>query len=160
MIRMGTNPIIFLLDNCEYVIEEQIHPGPYNKLQGWDYCALAHAMKGASDNLFATKVILPISLPCGQAWWGRSLKSIWFVGGCLMAHICATAPRHMPHKSFWQAVPTLQEHGIQIARQEEPMAMLDPRCKSPCHNVDAALFRHDIHCIVQVVTEEELDTVL
>ena len=57
MIRMGTNPIIFLLDNCEYVIEEQIHPGPYNKLQGWDYCALAHAMKGTSDNLFATKVI-------------------------------------------------------------------------------------------------------
>ena len=56
MIRVGTNPIIFLLDNAEYVIEEQIHPGSYNKLQNWDYCALAHAMKGKSDNLYAVKV--------------------------------------------------------------------------------------------------------
>ena len=56
MIRSHTNPIIFLLDNCEYVIEEQIHPGSYNKLQDWDYCALAHAMKGKTDNLWAAKV--------------------------------------------------------------------------------------------------------
>ena len=56
MIRVHTNPIIFLLDNAEYVIEEQIHPGPYNKLQDWDYCALAQAMKGKSDNLFTVKV--------------------------------------------------------------------------------------------------------
>ncbi|CAK0787699.1 hypothetical protein CVIRNUC_010921 [Coccomyxa viridis] len=56
MIRVGTNPVIFLLDNAEYVIEEQIHPGSYNKLQDWDYCALAHAMKGKSDNLYAVKV--------------------------------------------------------------------------------------------------------
>ena len=58
MIRVGTNPVIFLLDNAEYVIEEQIHPGVYNKLQDWDYCALAHAMKGKSDNLLAVKVAL------------------------------------------------------------------------------------------------------
>ena len=58
MIRWHTNPIIFLLDNTEYVIEEQIHPGAYNKLQDWDYCALAHAMKGNTDNLWATKVTL------------------------------------------------------------------------------------------------------
>ena len=56
MIRVHTNPIIFLLDNAEYVIEEQIHPGSYNKLQDWDYCALAHAMKGKTDNLWTTKV--------------------------------------------------------------------------------------------------------
>ena len=59
MIRVNTNPIIFLLDNAEYVIEEQIHPGPYNKLQDWDYCALAQAMKGKSDNLFTVKVRPP-----------------------------------------------------------------------------------------------------
>ena len=58
MIRVGTNPVIFLLDNAEYVIEEQIHPGSYNKLQDWDYCALAHAMKGKSDNLYAVKVAI------------------------------------------------------------------------------------------------------
>ena len=40
------------------------------------------------------------------------------------------------------------------------MAMLDPRGKNPCHTVDAVLFRHDIYCIVQVATEEELDAVL
>lgn len=61
MMRMHTNPIIFLLDNAEYVIEEQIHPGSYNKLQDWDYCALAHAMKGKTDNLWATKVTLRAS---------------------------------------------------------------------------------------------------
>ena len=58
MMRVGTNPVIFLLDNAEYVIEEQIHPGSYNKLQDWDYCALAHAMKGKSDNLYAVKVAI------------------------------------------------------------------------------------------------------
>lgn len=64
MIRVGTNIIIFLLNNAEYVIEEQIHPGPYNKLQNWDYCALAHAMKGESDNLFTAKVISHSPIGC------------------------------------------------------------------------------------------------
>ena len=66
MIRSETNPIIFLLDNAEYVIEEQIHPGSYNKLQDWDYCALAHAMKGKRDNLWAAKVRPAACLPASD----------------------------------------------------------------------------------------------
>jgi pyruvate decarboxylase len=55
MIRVGVNPVIFLLNNGSYVIEEEIHQGPYNRLVRWDYCGLAHAMKGGSDNLFTAK---------------------------------------------------------------------------------------------------------
>ena len=54
-IRVGANPIIFLLNNAYYVIEEEIHQGPYNRLVSWDYTALAHAMSGGSDNLFTAK---------------------------------------------------------------------------------------------------------
>ena len=60
MIRDGINPIIFLLNNAQYVIEEQIHPGGYNKLQCWDYTALATAMSAGSKNLFTAEVIIII----------------------------------------------------------------------------------------------------
>ncbi len=55
MIRVGVNPVIFLLNNSSYAIEEMIHPGPYNKLSDWDYTALVTAMKAGSDNLFTAK---------------------------------------------------------------------------------------------------------
>ncbi|CAL8464627.1 g4162 [Coccomyxa elongata] len=56
MIRVGVNPVIFLLNNATYVIEEEIHPGPYNKLTNWDYTALITAMKDGSSNLYTAKV--------------------------------------------------------------------------------------------------------
>ena len=52
---MGANPIIVLLNNAYYVIEEEIHQGPYNRLVSWDYAALARAMSGGSENLFTAK---------------------------------------------------------------------------------------------------------
>lgn len=55
MIRVGVNPVIFLLNNATYVIEEEIHPGPYNKLTNWDYTALITAMKDGSSNLYTAK---------------------------------------------------------------------------------------------------------
>ncbi len=55
-IRVGANPVIFLLNNATYVIEEAIHPGAYNHLSNWDYTALATAMSGGSANLFTAKV--------------------------------------------------------------------------------------------------------
>jgi TPP-dependent 2-oxoacid decarboxylase len=36
MIRYGTNPIIFLLNNRGYTIEVEIHDGPYNNIKNWD----------------------------------------------------------------------------------------------------------------------------
>lgn len=59
MIRVGVNPVIFLLNNASYAIEEMIHPGPYNKLSEWDYTALATAMSAGSSNLFTAKANHP-----------------------------------------------------------------------------------------------------
>ncbi len=55
MIRVGVNPVLFLLNNATYVIEEEIHSGPYNKLANWDYTALITAMKDGSSNLYTAK---------------------------------------------------------------------------------------------------------
>jgi len=43
MIRYGTNPIIFLLNNRGYTIEVEIHDGPYNNIKNWNYVALVEA---------------------------------------------------------------------------------------------------------------------
>ena len=37
MIVHKLNPIIFLLNNCGYTIEQMIHKGPYNKINNWNY---------------------------------------------------------------------------------------------------------------------------
>jgi TPP-dependent 2-oxoacid decarboxylase len=40
MIRHGTRPIIVLVNNHGYIIEDAIHEGPYNKIKNWDYAGL------------------------------------------------------------------------------------------------------------------------
>jgi pyruvate decarboxylase len=40
MIRHGTRPIIILVNNHGYIIEDAIHQGPYNKIKNWDYAGL------------------------------------------------------------------------------------------------------------------------
>jgi TPP-dependent 2-oxoacid decarboxylase len=40
MIRYGTRPIIILVNNRGYVIEDAIHQGPYNNIKNWDYAGL------------------------------------------------------------------------------------------------------------------------
>ena len=40
MIRLGTRPIILLVNNHGYIIEDAIHEGPYNKIKNWDYAGL------------------------------------------------------------------------------------------------------------------------
>jgi indolepyruvate decarboxylase len=37
MIRLGLNPIIFLINNDGYTIERMIHDGSYNDIQPWKY---------------------------------------------------------------------------------------------------------------------------
>ncbi|MEA3410660.1 MAG: thiamine pyrophosphate-binding protein [Pseudomonadota bacterium] len=41
IIRYRLNPIIFLFNNGGYTIEVEIHDGPYNTINNWDYAALA-----------------------------------------------------------------------------------------------------------------------
>lgn len=40
MIRYKTNNVIFLVNNHGYVIESEIHEGPYNYFKNWDYAGL------------------------------------------------------------------------------------------------------------------------
>jgi TPP-dependent 2-oxoacid decarboxylase len=40
MIRHGTRPIIILVNNRGYIIEDAIHQGPYNRIKNWDYAGL------------------------------------------------------------------------------------------------------------------------
>ncbi|WP_435020029.1 alpha-keto acid decarboxylase family protein [Tundrisphaera sp. TA3] len=40
MIRYGMRPILILVNNHGYIIEDAIHKGPYNKIKNWDYAGL------------------------------------------------------------------------------------------------------------------------
>lgn len=44
MIRCRTRPIIILVNNHGYIIEEAIHGGPYNKIKNWDYAGLMQVL--------------------------------------------------------------------------------------------------------------------
>ncbi|MCX7869829.1 MAG: thiamine pyrophosphate-dependent enzyme, partial [Terrimicrobiaceae bacterium] len=43
MLRYNAKPIIFLINNRGYTIEVEIHDGPYNNTQNWDYAGLVKA---------------------------------------------------------------------------------------------------------------------
>ena len=43
MIRYGLENLIFLVNNRGYVIESEIHDGPYNYIKNWDYAGLMSA---------------------------------------------------------------------------------------------------------------------
>jgi pyruvate decarboxylase len=53
--KTGANPIILLINNKGYTIEEELHPGRYNHIAEWDYTALAQALAAGSD-IFTAKV--------------------------------------------------------------------------------------------------------
>ncbi len=56
MIRYGLNPVIFLINNGGYTIEVEIHDGPYNTIQNWDYSGLVQCFDNHQGNVFSTKV--------------------------------------------------------------------------------------------------------
>ena len=58
MIRVGISPLIILVNNSGYVIEEEIHAGPYNKISNWNYTAVVEGMAGSRKNLYTAKVPL------------------------------------------------------------------------------------------------------
>ncbi len=64
MIRVGISPLVLLINNSGYVIEEEIHSGPYNKISDWNYTAVVEGMAGTCKNLFTAKVLIfPLSSP-------------------------------------------------------------------------------------------------
>jgi len=56
MIRYGLKPIIFLINNGGYTIEVEIHDGPYNKIQNWNYAQLINVFNAEDGNGWSTKV--------------------------------------------------------------------------------------------------------
>jgi pyruvate decarboxylase len=57
MIRYGQETLIFLVNNRGYVIESEIHEGPYNYFKNWDYAGLLsvfNAEEGRGLGLMAT----------------------------------------------------------------------------------------------------------
>ena len=55
MIRYGMKPIIFLINNGGYTIEVEIHDGPYNNINNWNYARLIDVFNGQDGNGWATK---------------------------------------------------------------------------------------------------------
>lgn len=56
MMRSGVNPLIFVLNNGIYGIEEMIHTGDYNRLKVWDYALLAKALSNGDGCVFSATV--------------------------------------------------------------------------------------------------------
>ncbi|GJM15819.1 MAG: pyruvate decarboxylase [Thermodesulfobacteriota bacterium] len=56
MIRYKVNPIIFLLNNGGYTIEVEIHDGPYNNIQNWDYAGIVDVFNAGGGNGWSTRV--------------------------------------------------------------------------------------------------------
>ena len=56
MIRYGTSPIIFLINNGGYTIEVEIHDGPYNKIKNWDYAGLVDIFNAGEGNGWGCRV--------------------------------------------------------------------------------------------------------
>jgi TPP-dependent 2-oxoacid decarboxylase len=50
MLDQQLNPVIFVLNNSSYAIENSIHPSPYNNLKLWNYCKIASAFMDRDDN--------------------------------------------------------------------------------------------------------------
>lgn len=56
IIRENLNIMILIINNGSYTIEQQIHPGPYNKLVNWDYMKLVECLKGSNMNVSSFKI--------------------------------------------------------------------------------------------------------
>eukprot|EP00930_Biecheleria_cincta_P055547 TRINITY_DN41865_c0_g1_i1.p1 TRINITY_DN41865_c0_g1~~TRINITY_DN41865_c0_g1_i1.p1 ORF type:complete len:581 (-),score=109.98 TRINITY_DN41865_c0_g1_i1:185-1927(-) len=55
MLRFALNNIIFLINNNGYTIEVEIHDGPYNNIQMWDYCGVVNAFNNGTSKLYTKK---------------------------------------------------------------------------------------------------------
>lgn len=56
LIRYGFKPVIFLMNNASYTIEAQIHDGPYNTINNWEYKDLVSVFNGPAHGARGFKV--------------------------------------------------------------------------------------------------------
>ena len=57
MIRYGYNPVIFILNNGGYTIEVEIHDGPYNVINNWNYAKLLEVFDPPGQRTWSTQVL-------------------------------------------------------------------------------------------------------
>lgn len=55
LMRYNLNPVIILVNNGSYTIEVQIHDGPYNVINNWDYTGLALALDNGQGRVWTAK---------------------------------------------------------------------------------------------------------
>jgi len=56
MIRFGMNNVVFLVNNYGYTIEMEIHDGPYNNIQSWNYCGMVEALNNGQHSIYTKRV--------------------------------------------------------------------------------------------------------
>lgn len=90
MIRHGSNAIILLINNRGYTIEIEIHDGPYNALQNWDYVGLAKALHNRQGKLFAQRVATEPELVAALATaLGEKADHLCFIELLIDTHDCS-----------------------------------------------------------------------
>jgi pyruvate decarboxylase/indolepyruvate decarboxylase len=62
MIRHGQRNLIFLVNNRGYVIESEIHDGPYNYIKNWDYAGLMAAWNAEDGHGLGLKATTGVEL--------------------------------------------------------------------------------------------------
>ncbi|MGF7119305.1 alpha-keto acid decarboxylase family protein [Methanobacterium oryzae] len=50
IIRCNQDPILFIVNNRGYVVESEIHEGPYNYIKNWDYAGLINILNADKGN--------------------------------------------------------------------------------------------------------------
>jgi indolepyruvate decarboxylase len=55
IVRLGQDPVVFVINNGGFVIERYIHDGPYNDIQPWRYSRLAEVFGGPPGLLVRTE---------------------------------------------------------------------------------------------------------
>jgi len=56
MIRYGLKPIIFVMNNGGYTIEVEIHDGPYNVINDWNYADLVQVFNAKGGKGWGCRV--------------------------------------------------------------------------------------------------------
>ncbi|KAI8475825.1 MAG: pyruvate decarboxylase [Monoraphidium minutum] len=90
MLRFGAAPIIVLLNNGGYVIEEEIHSGEgYNSLQPWDYAGLARAMHHGRGRLRVAVASTPGQLRAALEAAAAAPRELAFIEAKLRPDDCS-----------------------------------------------------------------------
>ena len=90
MLRFGANPIIILSNNAGYTIEIEIHDGPYNRIQNWDYIGFVKALHNGQGKLMARRVKTPLELQeaVEAATAEENREALVFIEAVIDTHDC------------------------------------------------------------------------